>query len=185
MRLFFLALITALACGASWAAVPARDGSHDFDWETGRWDTRLQRLRAPLSGKIEWLHYAGSTVVRPALGARANLVELDVQGAAGRIAGVSLRLYHPGSGQWALHFANLANGEMGEPVHGGFIDGRGSFYGMDTVDGRRVQVRFLIIPLGRGQWRFEQAYSTDGGVSWEDNWIAIDTRRPAPALPDR
>jgi hypothetical protein len=25
--------------------------------------------------------------------------------------------------------------------------------------------------------RFEQAYSTDGGQSWEDNWIAVDTRR--------
>ena len=90
---------------------------------------------------------------------------------------------HPDSGQWALHFSNLANGELSEPVYGGFVDGRGSFYGMDTVNGRRVLVRFLIIPLSRNQWRFEQAYSVDGGSSWEDNWIAIDTRRPATTAP--
>jgi hypothetical protein len=45
------------------------------------------------------------------------------------------------------------------------------------VDGRAVLVRFLILPAGAGQWRFEQAYSADGGQRWETNWIAIDTRR--------
>src|SRR5205823_7321544 len=109
MKTALFALLSALAAATPCAAAPVHDGSHDFDWETGSWDTRVQRLRAPLSGKSEWLDYAGSTVVRPALGARANLVELDVQGPAGRIAGVSLRLYHPGSGQWALHFSHPAN----------------------------------------------------------------------------
>jgi len=183
MKTALFALLVALASSTPYAAVPAHDGSHDFDWETGSWDTRVQRLRAPLSGKNEWLDYAGTTVVRPAVGARANLVELDVQGPGGRIAGVSLRLYHPDSGQWALHFANLANGELTEPVHGGFVDGHGSFYGVDSVNGRRVLVRFLIMPLGSGRWRFEQAYSADGGKSWEDNWIATDTRRPGPTPP--
>jgi hypothetical protein len=42
-----------------------------------------------------------------------------------------------------------------------------------------VLVRFLIVPMGADQWRFEQAYSADGGQRWETNWIAIDTRRKA------
>jgi hypothetical protein len=25
--------------------------------------------------------------------------------------------------------------------------------------------------------RFEQAFSDDGGITWEVNWIAVDTRR--------
>jgi hypothetical protein len=31
--------------------------------------------------------------------------------------------------------------------------------------------------MDAGQWRFEQAYSPDGGQRWETNWIAIDSRR--------
>jgi hypothetical protein len=158
------------------AAAP-RDGQHDFDWEIGTWDTRLKRLREPLSDKSSWVDYAGTSVIKSVMGNRANLVELDVRGAAGHIAGVSLRLYQPASGQWILHFANLANGTMTDPVVGSFTGGLGTFYGQDTVNDRKVLVRFLIIPMSKDQWRFEQAFSADGGKTWENNWIAIDTRR--------
>jgi hypothetical protein len=164
-----LAMLPAFAAGG--------DGQHDFDWEVGTWDTKLQRLREPLSGKTEWLEYSGTSVIKPLMGQRANLVELDVRGAAGQITGVSLRLYQPASGQWALHFANLANGIMTEPMLGSFKQGVGTFFGQDSVSGRMVFVRFLMIPVTQDQWRFEQAYSENGGKTWETNWIAVDTRR--------
>ena len=114
---------------------------------------------------------------------RANIVEFDVQGPAGRISGVSLRLFQPATRQWTLHFANLANGSMTEPMQGSFKQGHGTFYGQDTLNGRKILVRFLIIPVSPDQWRFEQAYSPDDGKTWEDNWIAVDTRQPV--LPSR
>jgi len=172
--------IPACATGtdAATAAAPAvRDGAQDFDWEIGTWDTTLRRLRSPLTGNTNWLEYAGTTVVKGLMGKRANVVEFDVRGAAGQIAGVSLRLYQPANGQWTLHFANLANGLMTEPMQGSFQHGQGTFFGEDTVNGRKILVRFLIIPLNKDQCRFEQAYSADDGKTWEDNWIAIDTRR--------
>jgi hypothetical protein len=176
-----LACSQASAAGADAPATTAssapHDGQHDFDWEIGTWDTQLKRLREPLSGKTDWVEYTGTSVVTAIMGGRANLVELDVHGSAGRIAGVSLRLYQPASGQWTLHFANLANGLMTDPMQGAFKDGKGTFYGKDTVNGRAVRVRFLVVPMGAGQWRFEQAYSADGGQRWETNWIAIDSRR--------
>lgn len=168
----------ATGVGAAPTAAPSpREGQQDFDWEYGAWDTTLRRLGKPLSGSNEWLEYAGTTTVTPLLGGRANIVEFDVQGPAGRIAGVSLRLYQPASRQWSLHFANVANGLMTEPMQGGFQHGHGTFFGQDTLHGRKILVRFLIIPLGQDQWRFEQAYSSDDGTSWETNWIAVDTRR--------
>lgn len=177
MKTSFIGLLAALAfLGSPAAAIAAGDGQQDFDWEIGAWDTKLQRLRQPLSGKKEWLEYRGTTTVTPLMDKRANIVEFDVQGPAGRIAGVSLRLYQPANGQWTLHFSNLANGLMTEPMQGSFKQGRGTFFGHDTVDGRQVLVRFLIIPVSAKQWRFEQAYSPDGGKTWEDNWIAVDTR---------
>ena len=169
------------AAASSAEAAAVRDGQRDFDWEIGTWDTQLRRLHKPLSGSTTWLGYAGTTVVKPLLDKRSNIVEFDVNGVAGRITGVSLRLYQPARGKWSLHFANLANGLMTEPMEGSFSEGRGTFYGNDTLDGRAILVRFLIIPVNRDQWRFEQAYSADEGKTWEDNWIAIDTRRPKAA----
>lgn len=184
MKTAFIALLVFCAhIGASAAAPPASDGQQDFNWEFGSWETKLQRLKQPLSGSQQWLEYSGTTTVTPLLGKRANIVELDVQGPAGRIAGVSLRLFQPASGQWTLNFANLANGAMTEPMQGSFKQGRGTFFGSDTLNGRKILVRFLIIPVSPDQWRFEQAFSPDDGKTWEDNWIAVDTRQPA--LPSR
>ena len=36
---------------AAVSPVPARDGQHDFDWEWGRWTTKVRVLRNPLSGE--------------------------------------------------------------------------------------------------------------------------------------
>jgi hypothetical protein len=179
MKTFLIAFLLFLAHNGAPAAAPsASDSQQDFNWELGNWDTKLRRLSKPLSGSQEWLEYTGTTVVTPLMGRRANIVEFDVRGPAGRISGVSLRLYQPASGQWSLHFANLANGLMTEPMQGSFKQGRGTFFGQDELNGRKIMVRFLIIPVSADQWRFEQAYSADEGKTWEDNWIAIDTRQP-------
>jgi hypothetical protein len=176
MKISTFAVLILLTLHLLPAAAAPQDGQRDFDWEIGSWSTQLKRLREPLSGKTEWLEYTGTSVIKPLMDKRANLVELDVRGPAGQIVGVSLRLYQPKSGQWTLNFANLANGLMTDPMAGSFHKGRGIFYGQDSVNGRAVFVRFLIIPMDKDQWRFEQAYSADGGATWEDNWIAIDTR---------
>ena len=61
-----------------------RDGQHDFDFEIGTWATHLRRLTNPLSGSSEWVEYKGTSIVRKVWDGRANLVELDVAGRAGR-----------------------------------------------------------------------------------------------------
>jgi hypothetical protein len=154
-----------------------RDGRHDFDWEIGTWKTRLKRLQKPLTGSTAWVEYEGTSVVRKIWDGRANLVELDVSGPAGRIEGLSLRLYNPDARQWSLNFSNARGGTLSPPVLGEFRDGRGEFVGVDTVGGgRTILVRFVISPIDAGTWRFEQAFSDDGGRTWEVNWIATDTR---------
>lgn len=154
-----------------------RDGQHDFDFELGTWTTKLSRLDRPLSGSNTWIAYEGTSIVRGILDGRANVVELSVAGPAGRIEGLSLRLYHPQSREWSLHFSNIRDGSLAPPVSGQFTNGRGEFYGDDTFDGKAIRVRFAISPMTNDSWRFEQAFSTDGGKTWEVNWIAVDTRR--------
>ena len=160
------------------AAAQARDGSRDFDWEIGSWTTQLRYLPEPLTGSTRWVEYRGTTEVRPVLGGRANLVELSVKGASGKIEGMSLRLYDPKARQWTLNFASVRSGRLTPPVTGAFDGkGRGTFYGVDSVGDRTVLVRFVISDVTPNSARFEQAFSADGGASWETNWIAVDTRR--------
>jgi hypothetical protein len=153
-----------------------RDGQRDFDFEIGKWRTHLRRLQRPLSNSKTWVEYEGTTVVRKVWDGRANLVELNVDGPAGHIEGLSLRLYNPGSRQWSLNFANSANGTLTEPAIGAFKNGRGEFYGQETLNGRAIFVRFVISDITPNSCRFEQAFSDDGGKTWEVNWIAVDTR---------
>jgi hypothetical protein len=164
----------------SGAAPLPRDGSRDFDFEIGAWKTHLKRLRNPLTGSSTWVEYEGTSVVRRVWNGDANLVELEVGGAAGRIEGLSLRLYNPEARQWSLNFVNRATGTLSPPVIGEFENGRGEFYGQDSLGGRAILVRFVISDVTASSCRFEQAFSDDGGKTWEVNWIATDTRVREP-----
>ena len=152
-----------------------RDGQRDFDFEIGTWKTHLKRRLRPLTGSNDWVEYTGTSIVTKVLGGRANLVELDVNGPAGRIEGLSLRLYNPEARQWSLNFSNVRSGTLSEPVTGEFKNGRGEFYGTDTLNGRTILVRFVVYDVTAGSAKFEQAFSNDGGKTWEVNWIATDT----------
>jgi hypothetical protein len=157
--------------------IKERDGQNDFDFEIGTWKTRLKRLLNPLSGSTTWVEYEGTTVVRKVWNGRANLVELVADGPAGHFEGLSLRLYNPQSRQWSLNFASVKGGMMTQPTTGEFRNGRGEFYSQETLDdGRAILVRFVISDITPDSCRFEQAFSDDGGKTWEVNWVAVDTR---------
>jgi hypothetical protein len=162
---------------------PQRNHQHDFDWEFGKWATKVRVLRNPLSGAAPaWSDYQGTSIVRPVLGGRFNLVELSVAGPAGRIEGAALRLYSAPTRSWTLNYSNVRDGLLTAPVRGGFDrHGRGIFYGDDKLEGRAIKVRFVITAFPNGRAHFEQAYSADGGSTWELNWVADDTLlRAAP-----
>ena len=156
--------------------ITERDGQHDFDFEIGTWKTHLKRLQKPLTNSTTWVEYEGTTIVRKIWNGRANLVELDVKGSAGHIEALSLRLYNPSSRQWSLNFAGVNDGAVSPPTIGEFKNGRGEFYNQETFNGRAILVRFVISDITANSCRFEQAFSDDGGKTWEVNWIATDTR---------
>ena len=158
---------------------PVRNGQHDFDFEIGTWITEVRVLRNPLSGEPpQWAEYCGTSVVKPLLDGRANSVELMMAGLTGRIEGGSLRLYSPKTGRWSLNYASAAGGDMTAPVFGNFDGGgRGVFFGDDTLGDRPIRIRFVITVVSAREARFEQAYSADGGTTWEVNWRAVDRRR--------
>jgi hypothetical protein len=174
-------MLIATAASGDASTAPASstvaDGQRDFEWETGTWRTTVRVLAEPLAeSPDEWLQFTGTTVVRPLLDQRANIVEFEVSGPSGRIDALNLRLYEPQAGRWSLTFVNIRDGLLTPAVYGGFHDGVGEFYGDDQLGGRPIAVRFLIFRQGPDTARFEQAFSADGGTTWETNWIAVDHR---------
>ena len=162
----------------SQAGADQRDGQHDFDFEFGTWHVQLSRLLAPLTGSAEWAEYEGTSVVRRVWDGRANLGELDVTGPRGRIVGLSLRLYNPESRQWHISWASSRDGLLGPAMIGGFANGRGEFYNQESFNGRAIFVRFIFSDITPKSFKLEQAFSADGGKTWEANWIANFTKAP-------
>ena len=165
------ALVFAAHCIAA-----ERDGQRDFDFAIGTWKTSLKRLVAPLSGSTTWVQLEGTSVIRKVWDGRANLVELKVSGPSGTIEGLSLRTYNPQTRKWSLNFASVRDGTLVTPTIGEFRDGRGEFFSDEELNGKPIRVRNVISDITPDSYRFEQAFSADGGKTWEVNWIAVDTR---------
>jgi hypothetical protein len=173
-----MSLLVPAARGATETSAAERDGQHDFDFEFGNWKAQVRRLAKPLSGSTVWVELTGTSVVRKLWGGEGNIGELDISGPSGRIQGVTLRLYNPRTRQWSVSFSSRAGGTQGLPLYGRFQGGRGEFYDQEMLDDRAILVRFVFSDITPDAFRFEQAFSDDGGKRWEVNWIATFQRDP-------
>jgi hypothetical protein len=136
---------------------------------------RNRRLRARLQGCTEWDEFEATNAARPLLRGLGNEDEF-VTGYAGGLVGMSFRFFNPATRLWSIYWADSRHGTLEPPVRGAFTDGIGIFEGDDTLDGRAIRVRFRWSGTDSGRPRWEQAFSADGGASWEVNWIMDFTR---------
>lgn len=166
-------LVLLAACAGTPHRVEPHDGEHDFDFALGRWHTHIERRLHPLTGSTTWVSYDGTSNITPLWHGRANIVELDVSGAGGRIEGVSIRLYDPAAKQWSLNYANASIGALGTPTIG---DPRRGMFDQETYNNRAILVRNVFTDITPTSYHFEQAFSDDGGVTWEVNWVSTDVR---------
>jgi len=160
-------------------AAKKRDGQHDFDFEFGSWKAHLRRLLHPMTGSNQWVELDGTSVVRKIWGGRANLGEFEVDSGATHIEGLSLRLYNPQTQQWSIYWSNSKDGGLGTPMVGQFKNGRGEFYDQELFNGAAIYVRFIFSDITQTSFRLEQAFSADGGKTWEPNWVVAFTRQKA------
>jgi hypothetical protein len=157
--------------------VALRDGQHDFDFEVGSWKIHLKRRLKPLTGSNTWSEFEGTSVTRKAWDGRVDIEEFVTDGPSGHIEGLTLRLYNAESHQWSLYWANSKAGVIGGPPNvGEFKNGRGEFYCQDTFNGRMIWIRYAWSDITPTTAHFEQAFSDDGGKTWEVNWITDQVR---------
>ncbi len=159
------------------ASDPANQEAHGFDFLIGTWKTHYLRLRHPLSGDREWYACDGRSLVRPFWGRGANLEDGDLHCPAQYIRGVTLRLYDLATHQWLLYWGTQKNGlAAGLPQAGRFgSNGVGDFFAPDTFGGKPIVVRYRWLARAANP-RFEEAFSADGGKTWETVWTTDYTR---------
>jgi hypothetical protein len=155
-----------------------QDGQQGFDFDLGNWKTHSTRLMHPLTGSHDWVQLDGTSVVSKVWNGRANLAEYRADGPAGHLELMALRWFNPTTHEWNINFATPNVGTLGVPGVGVFKDGRTTFYDYELVNGRSVLVRFSIWSVTHDTARSEQAFSVDGGKTWEVNWINEYTRMP-------
>jgi hypothetical protein len=64
---------------------------------------------------------------------------------------------------------------------GQFVDGRGEFVDHEIYSAKSILSRNAFSEISTDFARFEQAFSDDGGLSWETNWVMTFSRTPANA----
>jgi hypothetical protein len=146
----------------------------DFDFLQGTWDSANRRLVKPLTGSDEWEEFRGRSVARPIFGGAGNLDEITFPDKG--TAGLTVRLYNPQTELWSLHWVSSRRDVIDPPVIGRFVDGRGEFLGDDVYEGTPIRVRYIWSDITTTTAHWEQAFSTDGGTTWETNWFMDFTR---------
>lgn len=143
----------------------------DFDFFAGAWHIAHRQLRQRLAGCTEWLSFPGSCVTRPLLGGAGNVDDNVIDHPSGRYLAVTLRAFDPATQLWSIWWLDgRYPGRLDVPMTGRFEHGRGVFYADDTFNGAPIRVRFLW-QAHPSTPRWEQAFSADGGQSWETNWV--------------
>jgi hypothetical protein len=153
------------------------DGQDAFDFDLGKWKTHSSRLLHPLTGSKTWVDMDGVSVVKKVWDGRANLAAYKADGPAGHIELMALRWFNPTTHEWNIDFATPNVGTLGAvPGVGEFKNGRVDFYDYEPINGRSVLVRFSMWSITHDTAQSEQAFSDDGGKTWEVNWINRYTR---------
>ncbi len=154
------------------------DGRRDFDFWTGTWRIHNRRLRARLAGSNEWDEFEARGQTWPTLNGLGNRDELRT-GFWPDFVGMTFRFFDPATRLWSIHWADSRRGVLEPPVVGSFDGDTGTFYGDDIFEGKPIRVRFVWTRAPRVCW--EQAFSADGGRTWETNWTMDMTREERPA----
>lgn len=156
------------------------DRPTDFDFLVGRWRVQHRRLKVRLAGCTEWEAFGGTSEMRLLMNGHGNIDDNFIELPAGPYRAATFRAWNAATRQWAIWWLDGRDPHrIDTPMIGGFdadADGVGSFFADETFDGRPIRVRFLWTDITPSSCRWQQAFSPDGGATWETNWVMDFTR---------
>ena len=158
------------------AASPERN----FDFLMGSWRVQHRRLKHRLAHNNEWETFSGTCRAWRVLDGQGNVDDNVLEAPAGTYRAISLRSFDLEARSWSIWWLDSRHPhELDPPVVGQFRDGVGTFLANDTLNGRPIVVRYLWSDITPNSAKWQQAFSDDGGKTWETNWV-MDFHRVAP-----
>jgi hypothetical protein len=152
------------------------DGRHDFAFQTGDWRVLHRKLRERLAGSSDWFEFGGTCRGWELIDGAGNVDDHWLDDPNGAYAAATVRRTDPATGIWSIWWLDSRFPGLAPPLHGRFEGGAGTFFGKDEHDGRPIGIRFIWSDISDSSARWEQAFSADGGASWEVNWVMEFTR---------
>ena len=182
MTCFALMLLAQIAA-SSFVATPAtqqtlerRDGQHDFDFLLGNWKLENRRVDYPLPDSHRWTAFGGTSSAHALWNGRAVLEVVRFDEPGHPIDGLSLHFYDGRSRLWSQYWATARSGLLPVPNVGALdAAGTGVLVDRENYEGKPVMSRYRWTHT-RNTAHWEQAFSSDGGRTWETNWTTDYTR---------
>lgn len=171
------AVASALSRSASAAAAAQKNSDaanprKDFEWLAGKWNVRHRRLKTRLADDTRWEEFDGTSELWMTMNGFGTVDDNVIELPDGTYRAVGIRAFNPETGLWSIWWLDERNPTRIEPpVFGKFENGVGLFKGDDVFNGTPIKVRFIWSDITENSARWEQAFSPDGGKSWEVNWI--------------
>jgi hypothetical protein len=157
---------------------PGTGAEHGFDFNMGKWKTRIRAVLNPLSAPNVWTNLQGTHTVYRVWGDWADVGQLEVDGPSSHEEDMALRMYDRRTRQWRVYFANSASGTLDPPMVGEFKGGVGTFVFLDEMEGKTVLVRNVWSGITAKSCHQDWAVSSDGGATWAPTWVSTDTLAP-------
>lgn len=151
---------------------PSAAPPSDFDFIIGDWQVRHRRLNSRLAGCTDWTEFLGTSSTRKILGGFGLVEDNVLQFPDGEVKAAAIRSFNELTQEWAIWWLDRrAPHTLDAPVVGRFSGTIGTFFAQDTLNGKPITVRFVwrANPAQNPIW--EQAFSEDGGNTWEINWV--------------
>lgn len=156
-------------------------GANDFDFLLGpwnihnrRWTNALYRDREGVREEFEALHTGGEKYLD------GSVIIDHFEGtlpSGEKKHGMTIRAFNEETQQWSLVWLDNRNPPDFRPLVGKFDDGVGIFSQViEAPDGQPLHMRFTWDEITANTARWQQAYSFDGGKTWETNWVMEFTR---------
>lgn len=154
--------------------------ARDWQWLVGNWDVQHRRLKERLANNNEWEEFPGKSALWLTLSGLGTIDDNLLHLPSGSYRALGIRAFDPQTRQWFIWWLDGRNaGKIDPPVVGSFSGDKGTFVGRDTLRGKPITVRFRWHDIHSAQPHWEQAFSADGGATWEVNWVNFFTRTSA------
>ncbi|MES2110515.1 MAG: hypothetical protein V4577_17280 [Bacteroidota bacterium] len=149
----------------------ATSSVRDFDFLEGRTYVQHRKLKERLTTSNDWFEFDGAYEIRPILNGLGNIEKYEIITNGGQsLEGMNLRLFNPDTKLWSIYWADSISGTLEAPLVGSFENGVGNFYTIDKHNGRSIIIQFRYDSTEKDNPNWRQAFSADGGQTWEWNW---------------